>query len=408
MTEIETSRRDYEDLLRIADAGAPIVNALLGFRIPRPTAPKPLRALPESGRGDNLFAWLQAAMLPLSSSELKEWNDFMSFNAAFAPGVEVIPMMEEEVFRLAQLDEAELLSCVAGSFDFSPARFVHPEAPGSHISIKIGHMWWELLAARCCLRGGRQLHRELSMPEWCDYGFDEMLSGILKNQFETRKGFVHDDVTLGLSFGSGDVTHDLDLERPLHPVIRGAVIGGLSYFRSLFPDKRPATIADGSAAKLLFWDGELDAFCEGVRRWSEIVVFIVSTSLERIALRGWTGEAHIIALPELRMYELWPATLAYCAGRLAPLIQSGKRVSIFMQCGVLTIPLGIMAHKMAQERRGASVKCYDFGQVLDIALYPHEPGLGIGPWSAKSDVIDKIREMSIVPFAMSEKHAPAI
>ncbi len=393
----------HEDLLRAADAGAPLVNRSLGFQIPKPASPRPLPELPGAGRQDNLFAWLQAAMLPLSANdEPRGWKDLMSFNAAFAPGVDVIPLMEEEVSRLAQLGEAELLSCVADSFEFSPARFAQPEAPGSHISIKIGHGWWELLAARCLSRRGCQLPRPLSVPEFSDYGIDEMVSRVLKNHFETRMGFVHDDVTLGISFSSGDLTHALDLERPLHPVVRGAVIGSIAYFRNSFPNRNPYRIADGSAAKALFWDGELNAFCEGVRRWSEIIVFIVPSMLDRIALRGWTGETHRIALPGLRIYELWPSALAYCAGRLAPLIQSGKKVSIFMQCGGVAIPLGLMVHKMAQEYLGALVKCYDFGQVLDIACYPQEPGCWIGPWSRKPDVIDQMRSMDSIPFALRE------
>ncbi len=395
----------------MATAGAPLVNELLGLDIPVPGTPRSWATPHGVDAHDGLFGWLLAAMSTHSGSEVGAWPDLVSQNVAYAPSIDITDIMTDEVKRLAGLSDAQLVAHVHDSVDWSLAGPPDRGTEGSRSFIKIGHAYWEYLALRSLSRVHLEYVRPMALDSLSDAsGFDEMLAALIDRHLlappEVRRDtlvLAQEEVDLAISFGSGDVTHDLDIELPLHPVIRGAMVGSLSYFKALSPEARKLRVGDGSLAKLLFWEDSLNSLIDSVRDWSDAIVFVVPTHLGGIRLQGWEGKVHTIVLPETRAYEFWPAVLAYCAGRFETIFRSASRVSVFLQCGVMTVPLSLLVSKMARTFPIAQTRFYDFGQVLDIACHPQVSG----PWTGKEGVQAQINKMRRLPFGCSAPSAAA-
>ena len=176
-----------------------------------------------------------------------------------------------------------------------------------------------------------------------------------------------------------------------HPVLRGALIGLLASMET-FGAGRAFQVADGAAIKRPFWNRELGPFLQLATERADCIVFIVPTHLRAIGVDSFCEAQYRLVVPAQWIHELWPSVLSTLAGQLMRIFERHRSVCILVQAGLMSAPIGALARHVASRQRTASVRCIDFGQLLDVAA-PQEQGTG--QWIRKPDVLATLRSQDI-------------
>jgi hypothetical protein len=120
--------------------------------------------------------------------------------------------------------------------------------------------------------------------------------------------------------------------------------------------------------------------------------------LAGIGLNPPAPPQHVVLVPGSYIYELWPAVIAGVAGQLSEILDRHRRVAIFIQAGAMSVPIGALVHLLLGERPDHSVHCFDFGQVLDVAI---DPSRSAAPFICDPAVAAAIARQPI-PFVMTD------
>ncbi len=202
----------------------------------------------------------------------------------------------------------------------------------------------------------------------------------------------------GLSYGSGELLTHEELVIPLDPSCRGAILGADGYFGLISPSAK-VTVADGSAAKLLFWNAELEEFFQRVAELSDVVVFVVPPHLRRITIRGWSGDQVRLVIPGEQVESQWPAVLPVLAGAVSRILDRYQRVTVIVQASLMSATLSMLLELMRPQHPGNTLRYFDLGQVLDVAAYP---SAAAGPWTRRRDVQEALGLQPPQPIFLSE------
>ena len=102
-------------------------------------------------------------------------------------------------------------------------------------------------------------------------------------------------------------------------------------------------------------------------------------------------------MPSIYVQVLWPSVIAVAAGKLAAIFSQAPRVSILVQVGVMSAPLGIMVALMQEACPDTQIRYFDMGQVLDVATYPTNP---VGTWVRQPWVTEILARTERFPISL--------
>ena len=395
-----------DDLLR----GILIVNRLFDLAIPIPSlsnwAPEGLApdgcADPDVYYGQLLSAVFDTRLvIPEGWAELlPRFNELLNTDERFD---KVLP----SAVKMGRCSDEIIVREVANSLEIEQLDLLSVFEKDSFVSIKINHVYWEEFAFMAFKAAGIPSIRELLLDDWYSRcKLNDLLVKTLTKQQENAvaKGyqascFSTTDFSFGVSFGNGDYPMADYLSLPLGPIHKGAIIGCLSYFQTLFPADTHR-LADGNAAKNLVWKQQCDAFFARIVATSDAVVFIVPSHLRAIRITQWTGHTTNIVIPALYVHELWPAVMPDIAGKLATIFSQFSRVSILVQAGVISAPLGILVNLMCADYPATRIRYFDMGQVLDVATYPTNP---VGTWIQQPWIRQLLDRTKRFPISLHER-----
>jgi hypothetical protein len=381
--------------------GAAVVNRLIGTAIPfEPTIP----GLAENLRPDALadpdhyYAQIMAALFGRSFAIPQEFDGLFACYGGLTKIGGLFDSWTTNALRYSGFDEDELIAAARRRFVLHQTDILDSFSQRNFVSLKINHFQWEYVAGLGLsaaaepqirdfgLDGLRDSHRSL---------FDDLLVLAMRRLESGPCCFKGPGHALGLGLSNGDTTFEEDLEKPLHPVPRSAITGLLAFFDGYAPEVT-VHAADAAAIKNVFWTGGLDRLTRLASEAANSVVFIVPPHLAGIALRPPAPPQDLILVPGIYAHELWPTVMAGVAGQLTEILDRHRRIGVFMQAGAMTIPIGALIHLLLSELPDHSVHCFDFGQILDVAVYPSQSG---GPWIRKPDVAAAIAGQPI-PFTI--------
>lgn len=313
--------------------------------------------------------------------------------------VPVDPVAAEADRETHRLDDDKLVDLVLSQTELRKLDLEVAARDGYSYS-KINHAYWEQIALISSIILGRQYTRELPVHD-ADRGFHELLAHLLANSPKWRGApagaYVEDDFSLAVGFGNGDeLSTRNELRAPLHPAIRGALIGFSLYFRHVLPVPR-RTFTDAAFPKMLVWDRTFREFLDLILPSTDIALFVVPSYLSGIRLKSFDGLQMEICVPPSRIYQQFSVVLPYLVGRIHELARTGASISVLCQAGAAGAALGIMLDLLTRRMPEARIRYYDLGQALDIAMLPDTR---FSPWLRGSPVAEAVTSTSN-PFQMN-------
>ncbi len=399
-----TNRRTgLNDLIR----GIPIVNRLLGLTIPMPSlgnwTPEVLAA-DDCADPDTYYGQLLCALFDTRMDVLEGWAALLPRFNEILHADERFDMVSTRIVNIGKCSDEMIVAEAENTFEIEHLDLLSAFGKDSFVSIKINHVYWEELAFTAYQDAGLASIRELHINDWysrCKLN-DLVVKTFRKKQHAViRAGlpegrFSTEDFSFGVSFGNGDYPVANYLSHPLHPIHKSAAIGCLGFFQSLFPADT-IRLTDGNAAKNLVWKQQCEEFFARIVATSDAVVFIVPTHLRAIRITQWKGHATNIVIPAQYVHELWPAVIPDVVGKLATIFSQFGRVSILVQAGVMSAPLGILVNLMRANYPATQIRYFDMGQVLDVATYPTKPE---GTWIRQPWIMEILARTHRFPISL--------
>lgn len=388
--------------------GVPIVNRLLGLAIPVPTmncwSPVVLGE-EDFSDPDRYFGQLIGAIFDKRLENPHGWVSFMADYERLLDSTECLNEVFARVVEMSTLSDEAIVNEVSNSFAFERLDLLKVFEKKAFVSIKINHAYWEELTCLGFASVGklpyiREVHRDANYSK--SRIDDLVIKALSKQQENAATGgapagcFSTSHFSFGVSFGNGDHPTADYLSVPIGPIHKSAAIGSLSFLKSIFPANK-YVLADGTAAKGLIWRQQCDEFFARLVAASDAVIFIVPSHLRAIEIGHWKGHTATIVIPALYVHEMWPAVLPMIAGKLASVFSQWSRVSILVQAGVISAPLGILVDLMRDSYTVTQIRYFDMGQVLDVATYPTNP---IGTWIGQPWVRDILARTAQFPLSL--------
>jgi hypothetical protein len=397
----ETLHQAERRLLR----GIELVNDLMGLSIPfPPTDHKGLHAFvdPRSDGADRRFARLCATICGVPP------NDFLDFEPLFRRYGDFLPDgidFDDIVASVARLNESkqeDLVAYVKQLISFEETTLPMGWDGGSYTTVKINHGYWEFVARQAFARLGLSYFRKLDLyPNFLRSGFQHLLAASIRNVHKAMAAqgfspgcFSAPGFVFQFGFSAGDAPNSNDLVVPLHPVVHGAILGAVSFLTTVVPAER-YTLGDGFAAKALVYHGELCSFFERIKDCSDAIIFVVPDHLRNICVQDWSGQTYRIIVPATWIYALWPSVLPYAVASIAEIVDQCPRVTILVQAGAMSAPIGIAVDLMRRSRTRNAVRYFDLGQVLDLASLPDGT---TGPWVRRGDIAEILSTLPRMPI----------
>lgn len=396
--------------------GVPLVNRLLGLRIPAPAfahwQPAVL-AEPDKQSADQAYAQLFGALFDTPVTDEASWWPLLARLRGMLDDTlqqDPLPATFPYVLQTADHSQEALVERLKDTLtvtrvDF-PAVF---ERPG-FVYVKINHYHWEYISHLAMEAHFREVFRRLrhdDIREWQASGIDELLIQAMRRQQQALQRQGHGDgvfdtagFSLGIGFNNGDGYVSDDLVTPILPVYwplyRGAMTGSYAFFKGLFPAAH-YRFSDGALPKMIVWENRTREFYDCITRRVDAVVFIVPDPLREIFIRHWQGTTEVIVVPATRVHELWPAVMPVVAAQLADIFRRHRKVCILAQAGLMSVPIGIVVDRMRAEFPSTDVFFFDMGQALDIALYPDHPS---GQWLRHPEIREVLNNAGEIPIAL--------
>jgi len=397
----------HADRCRVLEAvthGVAVVNRLIGTTIPF----EPVRDLAESLRPDALadpdqyYAAIMAALFGRNFAVPRDFDDLFAGYRGLT-GIEgVFDGWAANAVGYRDMDDDEMIAVARQRLVVHPIDLLESFSRRNYVSVKINHQYWEDVACVGLSAASKPLIREYH-PDVAAFYRDKYRSRfgdllvLAMRQFETERGcFIGPGHAFGLGITNGDATYAADLQLPLHPIVKNALTGILAFFDGCAPG---ATVhaADAAAIKNVVWMASLDRLVRLAAEAADCVVFIAPTHLAGIGLRPPAPPQNIILVPRFYIFALWPTVMAGVAGQLIEILDRYRRVAIFIQATAMSAPIGALIHALLGERPEHSVHCFDFGQVLDVAL---DPGQLVGSTFSLQGTAAAVAAQAI-PFVMT-------
>ena len=377
------------DFGAIVSLGCERANAALGLAIPEPDAVLLARFFKQQ-RGfidtDRFFA---ALLYELCGAGGAEERSFVDLNAALFSRRLDLDLVRGHVADIERLANAGVARRALQMLDIRPIDLRSTFDRPSYVWTKINHVWWELAAStaldgprwwnRCTRRGLEKVgarnayfrDRHLYIESGCCH----LVAATLRAMAGPQSRLVNDQSAFAVGFSNGD-RWARDLDPASSPHVRGAMVGCGPFIAAALEGKGPFEVADGAAPRQLVESDALGDFGALARSGSDAVAFVTPAHLKSISLKDFGGEVFNVVAPSRHIHEFWPSTLAYAVGPVEWLAMRHARLTVFVQAAVISAPIcAALAH--AARDSGASLRVYDFGQVLDLAL---PAGADSGPW----------------------------
>ena len=401
-----TRLNGLDDLVR----GIAIVNRLFDLTIPSPRLKnwtQEVLAADTCADPDTYYGHLLCAVFDTRMDVPDGWATLLPLFKEILHPDERFNEVSTRIVDIGTCSDAMIVSEAANRFEIEHLDLLSVFEKDSFVSIKINHVYWEEFAFEGYQASGLTSIRELHINDWyrrCKLN-DLVVKALRKQQHTALSAglpagfFSTGDFSFGVSFGNGDHPIADYLSLPLNPIHKSAVIGCLGFFQTLFPADS-YVLTDGNAAKSLVWKQQCDEFFARIVAASDIIVFIVPSHLRTIRITQWQGHATNIVIPALYVHEQWPAVMPDLAGKLATIFSRFSRVSILVQAGVMSAPLGILVNLMRSDYPTTHIRYFDLGQVLDVATYPTNPK---GTWVRQPWIRQLLDRTKRFPLSLDER-----
>jgi hypothetical protein len=403
-----TRRANLDHLLN----GIPLVNHLLGLRLPLPRLVRWDPGTLESQglrNGDPFHMSLLGAIFDapvLGANDLPQlMESYLGFFDAM-PEAAMKPAFEQ-VLALVDHDDASLVSAISAAMSVRVIELADALASPGFVFAKVNHFHWEYVTCRAIAASGQAYHRRLDPAEMGRVErsrSDELVIRALQRvgaelQAHGAEAGTYDTsrFSLGVSFNNGDGALADDLLVPVPPIMRGAMLGSYGFFKGLLPADS-YRFSDGAFPKMLVWRDQIGEFFDAVVKKADAIVFICPDHLRDIRVRNWTGPLECIVVPPTMIAETWPVVLPIVASRLAALFGEHERVFVFIQAGLVSLPLGVLVHLMRSMFPQTSVYCFDMGQAIDVAAYPR----AVSQWMRQAELQDTLRHAGQFPVYLED------
>lgn len=382
--------RTPEGRLRGLDAltrGIPIINDTLGLEVPSPQLLRwdpAVLADPALADPDVYYTALLGAVFDRPVTE-ESWRGELWRGGALLQGRHGLGVAASAATALASFDDHALVAHADRSRALVAVRVPADIDDQDLIYAKINHGMWENIAYSAMTGAGLDYVRPFGVPtEELDSGLAPLLTVMLSrlHAHHLARGapvgtLSADRAWFGVSYTNGEQVAALDMEPPLHPVTRGAIIGLDVACSALVPGTPPRwSLADGSLMKTLFWEHGLDPFMRRLAEATDLMVTIGPPHLEGTAVDGWTGPTRWLPVPGSRVDWLWMTVLPVLVGIIEQQLAIARRVTVLAQASVLAGVLGpVLTMHRATEKDGTTLRYLDLGQVMDVAA-PDDPRAG--------------------------------
>jgi|GEM_PF-3170713 len=278
----------------------------------------------------------------------------------------------------SMLADDELKAAVTNQFSISYNNLLSIPCDESFIYTKINHGYWEhflsiyatSFSQRSAAGEYRALNRDGYVMRYSASGFDGMLAYVLRQTVDSPKtGVFSQELSkrLSISFCAGEKPCAFTLNRPLVPVSRAAMAGALTFFKSI-SKLAPITLGDGSEAKSLIDNREINIFAEKYIFDADAVLFVVPPHLRHITLKGLNSSVYRMIIPGSFAHETWRISLPIFHALIQKILAKHERVTVLTQSAVLAPVLGLsMQEIQCNESNDSIIHFFDLGRVLDVA-----------------------------------------
>lgn len=311
----------------------------------------------------------------------------------------------KESARLVELSPDEIMEQLTVTFNVVEVSLLDTVTDDDYIFTKINHRCWEEITHLGLSNSGKEYIRKIgSIDHECiDSGFYECMALCLISKARDLSVNAHtgntfqlcsSDFSFGIALTGGNASflddvkgqgRDVRIINNIYPrVTLGTAAGVTGFFSSLVKDKHSWLVADGSAPKKLFWDGQFGQFMERIAESSDAILFIVPPWLRGVTLADTLGvKVFKLIVPGENIDSMWglvaPLALQYI-GELS----SKYRLTVLSQCSVVSAVIGMMASLHFKKTKHRSpCRFYDLGQLLDLA---NSKGTDTGYWLSRKDV----------------------
>ena len=347
--------------------------------------------LPERKNGGSWLGFVRN-MIPGSTPATQPSKQYLSDASRIAESL----VEQEPEITLGRLE---------ATFDVVEESLLDTVTDRDYVFTKINHRCWEEITNIGLRAAGKEYIRKMgAIDQGCiDSGFYECLAVCMNGISQTLSDTPGQsreiqlrgkDFSFGIALTGGNSTfvddfkgqgRDARVIRNIYPSVTiGSASGLLGFFASLAEGDRRWVVADGSAPKALFWNGQFGRFIENIVNASDAILFIVPPWLSGVTLAQADGVSVFkLIVPGDQIDTMWslvaPVVLQYIAE-----LSGNYRLTVLSQCSALSAIIGMMTslHLRGSKHR-SPFRFYDLGQLLDLANIGKADA---GYWLTRSDV----------------------
>lgn len=306
---------------------------------------------------------------------------------------------------LSELSPEMVMNSLETTFDVDEFSLLGTVTDRDYVFAKINHRCWEEITSIGLNNSGKEYLRRMGEIDHACIasGFYECLAICIiatarslprKQSSGNQIGLCSKNFSLGIGLTGGNASFTDDfkgqgrdakiINNIYSSVTIGAAAGLVGFFSSIAPRDHQWLVADGSAPKALFWNGEFGRFIKSIAKSADAILFIVPPWLSGVTVAD-TLEVEVFefVVPGEDIDSMWglvaPVALQYIAE-----LSSKYRLTVLSQCSVVSAIIGMMTSLyLKQSKHRSPFRFYDLGQLLDLANFR---GVDTGYWLSRKDV----------------------
>lgn len=321
------------------------------------------------------------------------------------PSKQRLPDACQNSKNLVETSQEMVMKRLETTFDVDEISLLDTVTDFDYVYTKINHRCWEEVTNLGLNHSGKKYIRKMGPIDHdcvaskfyeclaiCLITTARAVSGKPRSGHQLRLCNSNFSFGIGLTGGNASFVDDLRgqgrdakiINNIYSSVTIGAAAGLLGFFSSLAQGDHRWLVADGSAPKALFWNGQFGRFIKGITESSDAILFIVPPWFSDVTIADALGvKVFKLVVPGENIDSMWSLVAPVVLQHIAELA-SKYRLTVLSQCSVVSAVIGMMLNLYLKTSKHRSpCRFYDLGQLLDLV---NIDGTNTGFWLTRKDV----------------------
>jgi hypothetical protein len=306
---------------------------------------------------------------------------------------------------LCKLSPDEVMEHLGATLDVDEFSLLETITDQDYVFVKINHRCWEEITSIGLVNAGKEYPRRMGAidHDCIDSGFYEFLAKCIittirglssRQSVPNQIRLCSESFSFGISLTGGNASftddfvgqgRDAKIIKNIYSFVTIGTAAGLTgFFSSIDPGDHRWLVADGSAPKALFWNGEFGEFIKNIAESADAILFIVPPWLSGVTIHDSLDiKVFELVVPGEDIDSMWglvvPVALQYIAN-----LSSKYRLTVLSQCSVVSALIGMVVDlHLKHTNLRSPFRFYDVGQLMDLA---NIGGVETGFWLSRKDV----------------------